>query len=264
MFKAGTPKIKGLAEENPDIIRELEQLLIGKVSMFIDYANVRPWSEKLGWHISVKRLKQFLDSFENIREVNFYSGTLEGDQLSIQLINETQEFGYKVHTKPVKLMKLWIDARGIASMTETSLLRQFISKSLLRKYSAETIEYLNQRFADMNKLGEFFIEDRKCNFDVEIGVDMLLASERNIADTFVLWSGDSDFHDPLLQLLQAGKKVLIFATARRIARELNDLRSQGLIIFDIQKIRNFICWNREISPLIAKEPPEGNSKLQNQ
>ena len=33
----------------------------------------------------------------------------------------------------------------------------------------------------------------------------------------------------------------VFATARRIARELNDLRSQGLIIFDIQKIRDFIC-----------------------
>src|SRR3989344_9312362 len=158
MFKAGTPKIKGLTEENSDIVLELEKLLVGNVSMFIDYANVRPWSEKLGWHISVKRLKQFLDSFENIVEVNFYSGTLEGDQPSQQLINEVQEFGYKVHTKPVKIMKLWIDVRGIASKTETSLLRKFISKSLLRKYSAETIEYLNQRFADMNKMGDFYIE----------------------------------------------------------------------------------------------------------
>jgi hypothetical protein len=67
-------------------------------------------------------------------------------------------------------------------------------------------------------------------------------------DTFVLWSGDSDFADPIRQLLADGKKVLIFATARRVASELNALQKEGLFIFDIQKIRNFICWFREIEP----------------
>ena len=32
---------------------------------------------------------------------------------------------------------------------------------------------------DMNKKGAYIIEDMKCNFDVEIGVDMLLDCERN-------------------------------------------------------------------------------------
>lgn len=256
-----TPKIEGLAKANPKAISEIEKLLAGNVYMYIDYANVRPWSTKLKWHIDLKRLKQFLDSFDMIKEVKFYHGTLEGNESSEQEISTANTCNYTVRTKPVKIMRFSIDVRGISSIEDKSLLEQFIRKSLLRKYSAETIEYLNQRFEDMNKLDEFFIEDRKCNFDVEIGVDMLLDTERKEVDTIVLWSGDSDFHDPLQKLLKSGKKVILFATARRIARELDELTSDGLIVFDIQKIRNFICWNREISPPIAKEPAmKENSK----
>jgi uncharacterized LabA/DUF88 family protein len=99
----------------------------------------------------------------------------------------------------------------------------------------------------MNQTGKFFIEDRKCNFDVEIGTDMALDLERNNVDTFILWSGDSDFYDPVLKLLKKGKKVILFATARKVSSELNDLKQQGLYIYDIQKIRNFICYKRQIN-----------------
>lgn len=33
-----------------------------------------------------------------------------------------------------------------------------------------------------------------------------------------------------------------------IASELNDLTQKGLMIYDIQKIRNFICWKKKIQP----------------
>ncbi|MCK9186015.1 NYN domain-containing protein [Candidatus Gracilibacteria bacterium] len=254
MFKAKTDKIANIAVITPRVIGELQTLLKGKTCVYIDYANVRPWSEKLKWHIDLVRLKQFLDSFDNIQEVNFYSGTLEGDAKSEEEIKNIQNRSYSLRTKPVKIMNFSIDVRGIASMEEKSLLEQFVRRCLLRKYSPGIVEYLNKRFQDMNKLGEFSIEDRKCNFDVEIGVDMLLDSEKNKFDTCVLWSGDSDFHDPLKKLISDNKKVILFATARRVAKELNDLTEQGLIIFDIQKIRNFICWNREILNQKAKEP----------
>ena len=107
-------------QEDPDIIREMGQLLVGKTSMFIDYANVRPWSEKLGWHISIRRLKQFLDSFENIGEVNFYSGTLEGDERSEKEIQETRQWGYTVRTKPVKIMRLSVNASSLVDMADVS------------------------------------------------------------------------------------------------------------------------------------------------
>jgi hypothetical protein len=138
-----------------------------------------------------------------------------------------------------------IDASSI-SPDSTALLDQFIRRALIKKYEIATIEYLNERFEDMNRKGEFFIEDMKCNFDVEIGIDMLLDCERNSAETFVLWSGDSDFADPIKKLLAVGKRVFLFATARKISKELAALTNDGLIIFEIQKINKFICWNDEI------------------
>ena len=142
-------------------------------------------------------------------------------------------------------MKQYIDYTSIKP-DSPALLGKFIRKCLLKKYDLETIEYLNKKFKELNDKGQMYIEDRKCNFDVEIGRDMLLDFERNIADTFVLWSGDSDFFDPIYQLLKDGKNVVLVATAGKVSKELNELKAEGLFIFDIQKIRDFICWNKEI------------------
>lgn len=246
MFIPKTERIKNIVATNPSIIDELETLLSVSARMYIDYANVRPWSTKLGWHIDIKRLKQFLDSFSVVQAVTFYSGYLEGNEKSKEDITTAENCKYVVRTKPVKVMQIPIDASSIPK-DSTALLDHFIKRSLLRKYDVATIEYLNERFGDLNKKGEFHIEDRKCNFDVEIGVDMLIDYERNAVEVYVLWSGDSDFADPVRKLLQAGKKVVLFATARKVSRELSALCDEGLMIFDIKKIRNFICWKSEMS-----------------
>jgi len=119
-------------------------------------------------------------------------------------------------------------------------------KPLLQKFKVETIEYLNFQLQELNKQEILSIEDKKCNFDVEIGRDMLTDYDKNGTEVFILWSGDSDFADPVEQLLKDGKRVYIFATARKVASELNELQKQGLMIYDIQKIRDFICWKKEI------------------
>lgn len=258
MFKPKTEKIEEIAEENKTVIKRLEDILSAPARMYIDYANVRPWSNKLKWHIDLKRLKQFLDSFDTVQAVNFYSGYLEGSKQSKKEIKEAENQKYFVRKKPVKIMQFSIDASSI-SKDSTALINQFVRKSLLRKFEIATIEYLNERFRDLNKKGEYYIEDRKCNFDVEIGVDMLLDYERNgsTTETFILWSGDSDFCDPLEKLLKAGKKVFLFATAGRIARELNDLRADGLEIFDIFDLKEFICWSKESSYRRTKDSVSG-------
>lgn len=247
MFKPKTTKIAEIAKNKSKVISQLESIFNGKTRIYIDYANVRPWSSKLGWHIDLKRLKQFLDSFSNIECVNFYNGYIQDDERSESEKQNIENCKYTLRTKPVKIMKLSTNVSSI-SADSTAILDQFIRRALLRKYEIETIEYLNNRFRDMNKKGEDFIEDRKCNFDVEIGVDMLLDCEKNGTDVFVLWSGDSDFADPLKKLMAAGKKVILFATVRRVSKELSDLCENGLLIFDIKKIRNFICWMREMEP----------------
>jgi len=122
-------------------------------------------------------------------------------------------------------------------------------------YDVETISYLNTRLRNLNKPGILYFEDRKCNFDVEIERDMLLDFAKGEADHFVLWSGDSDFADPIRQLLSDGKTVVLSVTARKVSSELNELRGAGLRIFDIQKIRDFICWPREMKAIKSKKDP---------
>ncbi len=245
MFAPKTERIEDIAKDKQGVISQLDSIFSEKTHIYIDYANVRPWSGKLGWHIDLKRLKQFLDSFNTIEAINFYNGYLLGNERSEKEKRETEDCKYILRTKPVKIMKFSINASRIPP-DSTALLDQFVRRALLRKYEVGTIEYLNERFKDMNKKGEYFIEDMKCNFDVEIGVDMLLDCERNSAENFILWSGDSDFADPVERLISAGKNVILFATARKVSKELAALTAKGLMIFDIQKIRDFICWKKEL------------------
>ncbi|MHB9020117.1 MAG: NYN domain-containing protein [Minisyncoccota bacterium] len=247
MFIAKKELIRKIAEkEKGKIIEQLESLFCGKVNIYIDYANVRPWAERLKWHVDIERLKWFLDSFDNVKVTNFYYGTLKGDSTSEALIERIRKTGYTLRTKPVKIIRIPIDASSI-DLYSPALLKNFIRNALLQKLELETIKYLNDKIVELNKKGIYSIEDKKCNFDVEIGRDMVIDLERGEADCFVLWSGDSDFHDPIKELLDKGKKVVLFVTARAVSHELNELSKQGLFIFDIRKIKEFICWKRELS-----------------
>ena len=245
MFKPKTKKIEKFSQLYPKAIQELEEIFDSKTNVYIDFANVINWQDKLKWHIDLKRLKQFLDSFDSVDSVKFYYGTLAGDSFSESITKDIKKYKYDFKTKPVKIMKLSIDISSIP-MNSPVLLKDFIRKPLLSKFDLETIEYLNNILKELNDKGIKYIEDRKCNFDVEIGRDMLIDYEKNSIENFVLWSGDSDFADPVSQLLEDKKKVAVFATARRVAHELADLKKNGLFIFDIQRIRDFICWKREM------------------
>jgi uncharacterized LabA/DUF88 family protein len=249
MFKPKTERLNKLAQKFPDRIVELEDIFSAPTNVYIDYANVRSWSEKLGWHIEVKRLKQLLDSFDTIRSIKFYQGTLVGDPDSEKFMGELRTLGYDVRTKPVKIMTLSINVSSIPA-DSPDILKNFIRTPLLKNLKLEAVEYLNNQLRELNKQGKLYLEDRKCNFDVEIGRDILLDYSASGTERFVLWSGDSDFADPLGQLLAKGKKSFLFATARKVASELNALQPKGLFIYDIQKMRDFICWKKEMTAVL--------------
>ena len=248
MFKPVSERIEKLATAYPEKIAELERIFDKKTNVYIDYANVRGWNQKLGWRVDVKRLKQLFNSFDTISEVKFYYGTMKGKAESEMMISAAHELGYVVKTKPVKIMKLSIDASSITP-NSTDILKSFIRPSLLSKLKVETIEALNNELKTLNQQGILYVEDPKANFDVEIGRDMLRDYDTEGLDHFVLWSGDSDFEDPIRQLLKDNKKVVVCATARKIATELNMLRSEGLIILDVQKIKEFICYKKDMAPV---------------
>ena len=248
MFKPKTERISKLAEIYPDRIEELQRIFDKTTNVYIDFANVRGWTPKLGWHVDVKRVKQLLDSFEFVKEVKFYHGTLTGKDESKNVIAEAHRLGYIVKTKPVKMVKIPIDISSIET-DSIDILKSFIRPSLLAKLKIETITTLNNELKALNKQGITFIEEPKANFDVEIGRDMLRDYDNDGTSSFVLWSGDSDFEEPIRQLLKDKKRVFIFATARKVATELSNLRSEGLVILDIQKIKEFICYKKEMAQL---------------
>ena len=249
MFKAKTERIEKLAELFPDVVAELDRIFVAPTNIYLDWQNVIHWQDKLGWHIDAKRLKQFLDSFDTINVVSLYTGTLDGDEKSHKNIEDFKEMDYRVETKLVKIMPYSIDVSSVPA-NSPALLQPFIKKPLLSVLNLETIEYLNSQLGKLNKQGIVQIEDKKCNFDVEIGRDMFLDLANDKAACFILWSGDSDFVDPVTAITEAGKTVFLFATSGRV---LSDLSALNVPIFEIKKIKEFICWKKELPQSILSK-----------
>lgn len=221
----------------PDRLKELRDLFDGNTHVYIDYANTRRACQRLGWQIDLQKLKNLLDSTGKTRSLKFYFGTIAGDKKSQGFIARARKIGFSVQTKPVKIIKLSIDVSSV-SVQSPSILKSFINETLIRALKVQAIEYLNQQLLDLNKQGTRSLEMMKCNFDVEIASDMRIDHQLNRAQTYCLWSGDSDFADPILQLLQNGRRVIVVAP--HVATELNDLRPDGLIIYDLRKLRALI------------------------
>ena len=128
MFKPSTVKIGQLAKKYPKSVKQLEKIFNHPSSVYIDFANVVHWSEKLKWHIDLKKLKQLLNSFDTVKSVHFYNGLLEGSDRSEKIISEANKLGYLVSSKPVKKMHLPIDVSGIPN-NSPAVLQNFIKRS---------------------------------------------------------------------------------------------------------------------------------------
>ena len=218
-------------------LQELSALFDGDTHVYIDYANVRSCCSRLGWTIDLRKLKKVLDSTGKVKSARFYFGTIVGDSGSEGFIARARKEGFEVQTKPVKFMKLSIDVSSV-SLQSTSILQSFVNETLIRSLKVEAIEYLNKQLAALNQQGKVSLPVMKCNFDVEIATDMRLDHALNKAQTYCLLSGDSDFAHPILQLLNEGRKVIVIS--KGMATELNDLRGDGLIYFDIRKLKDLI------------------------
>ena len=242
MFNPRTKRIEKLAELFPKVIEELENIFDGDSGIYFDWQNVIHWQEKFGWRFDLKRIKQFFNSFSAVKFVKIYVGTLEGNEQSEEQIIELNAMGYDVKTKPVKIMPISIDVSSVPK-NSPALLQNFIRKSLLKKLDLESIEFLNNKLLELNQRGILNIKDQKCNFDVEIGREMSRDFESNALNSYVLWSVDSDFADPIIQISSGGKKTTIFATSGRVSSELD---ATGVLIFDVKKIKEFICWPKDL------------------
>ena len=248
MFNPKTKKIENIYNIENNGVLSFDNFLQGKTNIYIDYANIKDYFTKNRWHIEIERMKQFFDSFDNIKNIYFYTGLLEGDINSQNENERIKSLQYILRSKNVKIKDISIDYQSLKNEWDTSILNNFIRKSLLRKLPIGIIENLNKIFLDMNNNKELSIEDRKCNFDAEIvhdiAKDYLIDKE---IETFILMTSDSDFVDIIEKLLKENKKVMLISTARKVAREFNNIENNNFVIFEINKIKNYICWNKEIN-----------------
>jgi uncharacterized LabA/DUF88 family protein len=175
-----------------------------------------------------------------VKEVRFYFGTLCDDESAKRFMTFVHRCGYKIRTKPVKKMHISIDLSNVADPLSKDTLACFINRTLLNRLSSAAIACLNNELKTLNGTGVVHLECWKSNFDVEIGTDMRIAFQLKEADSFCLFSGDSDFADPLTVILNGKRQVSVFGTARHIASELNALKSRGLQIVDVAALRDFL------------------------
>ena len=84
----------------------------------------------------------------------------------------------------------------------------------------------------------------KGNLDVELVVDALISIDQY--DTFILFSGDSDFIPLLRALKEKGKEVIVYSTQGLSAREL--LAEPGIVYGDISVLKERIEQVRQGDP----------------
>ncbi|MFH1656364.1 MAG: NYN domain-containing protein [Candidatus Nealsonbacteria bacterium] len=76
---------------------------------------------------------------------------------------------------------------------------------------------------------------RKANFDVEIAIDVIEMIDN--FDTFVLFSGDSDFNYLLKKLITKNKNIIVISSKHHVSKELIENSNKYI---DIKKLKKLI------------------------
>jgi uncharacterized LabA/DUF88 family protein len=182
------------------------------VYVYIDLANVLSWKKTLGWSFRIEDLLRDIFIFSTVRAVRVYYGFDERESgKSIALHKRIRKAGAILRTKPVKYIRKAVE-EGL-----------FVRHSTLKLLSPEATTLVESIVETVRNSG-VVIEERKCNFDVEIAMDILDDIEKSTA--IMLLSGDSDFFAPLERAKVQGKRVFIVGVRGQVAKELFDIADE--------------------------------------
>lgn len=191
----------------------------GRIYIFIDFSNVRPWAkdlwkkenkDKFNIEIDIQKLSEVCSLVKPERKTFYYGyypkrdDLKKDDKLNIQhrksifRISKARKSGFKTETKEIKMIPVY------------------------------------------DEEGHFIKEMSKCNFDVEITMDMLQKIEKY--DSVMLFSGDSDFSKLLKYIQNKGKKIIIVATRDSISIELNAIADK---IIPAESLASFLKYERK-------------------
>ncbi len=201
----------------------------GRIYIFVDFGNVRPWAKDL-WQeenkftltneIDIKKLADVCEWVSPERKFFYYGYYAEQPKLD------------KDHPLNIKY--------------RNSIFR--IDKAT--KSGFTTVQKEIKMVPHYDEAGKFIGKFPKCNFDVELTMDMLLKIEKY--DTAVLFSGDSDFDKILGYLKNKGKKIIVACTRNRMSTELEEVSDK---IIPVESLKSLLLFERKNNTpsLLARE-----------
>lgn len=173
---------------------------------YLDLSNVFHWQDTLRWHFSIYAVIKQLLSMKQIKEVRIYYGINQRQrEKSENFHRRLRQVGAIVIAKPMK----WIKKEITRDL--------FVKQATLSRFDDSAHSKLDELVKYLKEQG-FKIEEPKCNFDVEMSLDMLDMADR--VSGIMLFSGDSDLVEPLKRIKLKGKSIYLFGVRGQVAREL--------------------------------------------
>jgi uncharacterized LabA/DUF88 family protein len=173
---------------------------------FLDLTNMFHWQDTLKWNFSIYYIVKQLLNVRSIKEVRIYYGLntreLQKSENFHQCLRKT---GAIVISKPVK----WIRKEITKNL--------FVKPSTLDLFDGNAHSKLVELINYLQKQG-IVIEEPKCNFDVEMALDMLDNIDK--VSGILVFSGDSDLKEPLERYKLKGKHIYVFGVRGQVAAEL--------------------------------------------
>ncbi len=182
------------------------------ICVYLDLTNMLHWQGVLGWKFRIEDVISQLLSFSNIKEIKVYYG-LNGRDIknSKAFHNRIKKAGAIMRTKPMKFIVKTVDER------------LFFQQKTITLFDGQVKQKIKELIIELQNSG-LIIEEPKCNFDVEMAMDMLDDADKMSA--ILLFSGDSDLLGPLERLRVKGKKIGIVGVRGQTAGELHRVKNK--------------------------------------
>jgi len=173
---------------------------------YLDLTNMFHWQDVLKWRFSIYSVIRQLLSIASMKEVRVYYGVNQRKlKTSENFHKNLREAGAIVISKPIK----WIKKEVTREL--------FVKPTTLTFFDDNAHSKLDELIEYLQKLG-IKIEEPKCNFDVEMALDILDAADK--VSGILLFSGDSDLKEPLARLKLKEKNTYVFGVRGLVAKEL--------------------------------------------
>lgn len=182
------------------------------IFVYLDLTNIFYWQDSLGWKFRIEDMIKQLFTFPNIKEIKVYYGRNERDLKNSEAFhNRIKKTGAILRTKSMKFIPKTIQ-EGM-----------FFQRKTLTLFDGGVKNKISELIEELQKSG-ITIEEPKCNFDVEMTMDMLDDVEKMSA--VLLFSGDSDMCAPLERLKVKERCIGVVGVRGKVAGELHQIKDK--------------------------------------